>query len=170
MQDTTHYLKFYDAERYLLEDVGTHFREVGTLDPADFYMLFIWKANRAKNNHRDRLKRKAGTFQEAVSQIASALYTTSQQRERLRILMMDWGFKLPTATAILAILYPVEFTVYDERVCKELGIPCRPDQSHSDVLWADYEKFRQSVIDATPPIFPCGIKIVFFGLAHFARL
>ncbi len=38
----------------------------------------------------------------------------------MRILIEDHTFQLPTASAILAVLYPNDFTVYDIRVCEEL--------------------------------------------------
>lgn len=46
------YLKYYDVEKYLLEEVGKRFRETGELEPADFYTILIWKAERAKNRHK----------------------------------------------------------------------------------------------------------------------
>jgi len=144
MTDRIGYLKFYDDEEYLLE-VGERFRENGKIDAADFYMLLIWKANRAKNYHRDRLKDKSGTFQAAVQNIASELFASTEQKQRLQILMEKWGFALPTATAILTILYPDDFTVYDWRVCGEVGRPYRPWLG-----WDEYEQFKKAVIDETP--------------------
>jgi hypothetical protein len=152
MQGREDYLKFYDDERYLLEEVGAAFRATGALDPADFYMVLVWKANRAKNYARERLKKIAnGTFAEAVSRIAKSLYSTAGQKDRLRILIVDWEFSLPTATAILSLLYPDEFTVYDTLVCGEINHRYRPYLSFSDALWKGYEEFRQKVIAATPP-------------------
>jgi len=123
MHDSIDYLQFYDDERYLL-GVGDHFRKTGKLEAADLYMLFAWKANRAKNYHKNRLKKRAcsGSFAGAVSEIAVTLHSTPGQKERHQLLMGKWGFALPTATAILTILYPNEFTVYDYRVCGVLGI------------------------------------------------
>jgi hypothetical protein len=150
MSETADYLKFYDDEGYLL-GVGKSFRETGHIEPADFYMLLIWKANRAKNRHRDRLKRLAdGSFPDAVSEIASALHAIVERKQRLRILMEKWEFALPTATAILTLLYPDEFTVYDYRVCDEVDLPYRPQLCFSDELWRRYEEFQAAVIGATP--------------------
>jgi len=42
------------------------------------------------------------------------------KKEKLTYLLEDWEFRLPMASAILAILYPNNFTVYDIRVCKTL--------------------------------------------------
>jgi hypothetical protein len=146
----TDYLKFYDDERYLFEEVGPHFREAGIIEPADFYMILIWKAERGKNKNRDRLKKQAGSFQSAVSLIASELHKTPEQDKRLQVLMDQWGFYIPTATAILTILYPEEFTVYDVLVCREVGCDYKPWREFSPGLWGDYEQFRDAVISKTP--------------------
>ena len=53
------YGKFYYLERYLLEEVGPRFRSSGILEPIDLFMIFIWKANRAKTRVRDNLKNRA---------------------------------------------------------------------------------------------------------------
>jgi hypothetical protein len=149
MVDETDYRKFYDDEEYLLE-VGRRFRKTGNIDAADFYMLLIWKANRAKNYHRDRLKHKSGSFQAAVSDIASEIFTNTERKVRLQILMEKWVFALPTATAILALLYPDDFTVYDWRVCGEVGRTYKPWLGFSAKLWNEYEQFIEAVIDETP--------------------
>jgi len=87
--------KFYHLERYLLEEVGPRFRSSGTIDPIDLFIIFVWKANRAKTRVRDNLKRRAnGSFSEAASKIASALSAAKDQKERLGILMQDWGLRL----------------------------------------------------------------------------
>jgi hypothetical protein len=149
--DDRNYLKFYDDESYLMGEVADRFHKAGgTIEPADFYMLLIWKSNRAKNYQRDRLKHKAGSFQKAVSEIASALKSSVERRERLRILIQDWEFSLPAATAILTILYPTEFTVYDYRVCDEIDHKYRPYLCFSDSLWAEYEEFHRKVENEPP--------------------
>ncbi len=61
-------------------------------------MIFIWKANRAKTKVRDRLKSRAGTFDKAVARIAASLTAAKDNKERLRILMQDWGLKLSSHT------------------------------------------------------------------------
>src|SRR5580658_5243436 len=118
--DQIDFRKYYDDENYLLEDVGRPFRKTGMIDPPDFYMVLIWKAERAKNRHKKRLKDIAGTFEKAVHDIASELHQSNEHRHRLEVLMKQWGFLLPTSSAILTILYPDDFTVYDWRVCDEL--------------------------------------------------
>jgi hypothetical protein len=150
--DDTDYRKFYGHEKYLIDEVGPRFRETGKLKPADFYTLLIWKAERAKNLHKKRLTELAGSYEKAVHKIASELRKITNDKDRLEILMRNWRFSLPTASAILTVLYPSVFTVYDWRVCDEVGIDYEPwcSRSFSDALWSHYESFKQAVIDQSP--------------------
>lgn len=146
------YLRYYDLEKYLFDEVGTKFCREGTLDPVDFYMILIWKSNRAKNKTRDRLARSAGSFAEAVSQISASIYKADEPKERLKILMSSrWKFRLPIATAILTVLYPMEFTIYDARICEELPAFKRlGDQPFSDGMWERYWEFKLGVGASAP--------------------
>ncbi|MGE5770707.1 MAG: hypothetical protein ACM3Z4_01460 [Hyphomicrobiales bacterium] len=152
MADATDYRKFYNLEEYLLGEVGPRFRTSGIIRPIDMFMIFIWKANRAKTKYKDNLKKRAdGNFSDAVTKIAAALSATKDRKERLAILMRDWGFRLPMASAILTALYPIDFTVYDTRVCKMLGLDYRPWLPFSENLWIEYERYREAVRTNTPP-------------------
>jgi hypothetical protein len=157
--DNTDYLKFYDDEQYLLGEVRKRFQETAKIEPADFYTILIWKAARAKSRHKKRLTRIGGSFGSAVAQIASELHKSASDKGRLELLMNKWWFLLPTATAILTILYPEVFTVYDWRVCEEVGCDYEPwcSRDFSDALWSHYESFKQAVIDY--PHFPGNLSL-----------
>ena len=49
------YLKIYDLERYICEDVHKKFHKNGRLDAFDFFCILIWKSNRNKSDHAKRL-------------------------------------------------------------------------------------------------------------------
>jgi hypothetical protein len=66
-------------------------------------------------------------------------------------LLTEWGFRLPTASAILAALYPEEFTVYDIRVCTVLGaFHHLGDQKWSPEMWRRYQQFVGAIRAAAP--------------------
>src|SRR6266536_3293414 len=66
-------------------------------------------------------------------------------------LWSEWGLRLPTASAVLAILYPDEFTVYDYRVCAQLDdFYNLATLSKFDVVWRRYQQFRDRVRETTP--------------------
>ena len=129
------YLKLYDLERYLFEVVRPSFQRDSELTAFDFFCIIIWKANRAKSEVAKRLIRhhgKGGTDLDAViGDLTHQIHAArDDEKERMRILIKDWGFRLPMASAILTVLYPEIFTVYDKRVCGELGkYHCVQDRS-----------------------------------------
>lgn len=111
------YTKYYDLEKYLFQDVTKKFQKNGYLEGFDFYLILIWKANRAK--HRNALKiinkAKNKTFDEGVEILTQQIFNAKSDLVKIKILF-DWEFRVPTASAILTVLYPNKFTVYDYRV------------------------------------------------------
>lgn len=146
------YRKFYDLEQYLFTEVGPGFREHGTLSPIDFYLILAWKSNRAKNITKNRLAAKrSGGFEQACREISGELSSASSPEERLAVLMKEWNFQLPTATAILTILYPEYFTIYDVRVCRELGdFSNLINLKFSTKLWNKLQAYNRAVQAASP--------------------
>jgi hypothetical protein len=154
--DMIDYRKYYSLEDYIFDEVGPRFRKTGHIDPADFYLILIWKAERAKTRHKRRLAKTAGSFAAAVKEVAASLHAAPAPGARLKLLMDKWQFLLPTASAILTVLYPEEFTIYDWRVCDELGgfHEIAKRRVFSDelwpVFWADYQHFMKAVKAAAP--------------------
>jgi hypothetical protein len=153
----TDFRKYYDVERYLFDEVGPLFRKEGTFRPEDLFLILIWKANRAKKRHLKRLiKISGGSYRVAVSMLSHDLSKARSPKARLQVLMATWKFRLPTATAILSVLYPDEFSVYDYRVCGELK---RMDKRNdfrklanwsSKSAWAGYLDFLDAVRKSAP--------------------
>src|SRR5262249_3079915 len=137
--------------RYLFNEVGPRFRSSGVIEPVDLFMIFVWNTNtRAKTIIRNKLKKLAhGSFSEAAAQIAGALLSTEERKERLAVRMCSWKLRLPTASAVLTVLYPDDFTVYDQRVCKMLDMQYRT-KPFSETLWSHYKKYKDAVCRNTP--------------------
>ena len=59
---------------------------------------------------------------------------------------------MPTASAILTVLYPDEFTIYDIRVCQILkDFHNLVNLSKFERVWAGYQAFKSKVQEAAPP-------------------
>lgn len=151
------YQKYYDLDNILFPEISANFVRSGELSAEHFWFILIWKANRAKNYAKIRLTRDS-TLQASVARIASTLHAASCGKDRLNILMREWGFSLPTASAILSVLYPNEFTVFDVRVCdslRSLGVSTdfKPlaTQQFSDIFWERYCEFIDAVKANSPP-------------------
>jgi hypothetical protein len=149
--------QFYDLESYLFDAVHSHFEKYGELSAFDFFCIIIWKANRAKSRIAKRLlERGYKDLDTAVRELTRGLAPQSPAKERLQYLVRKWGFYLPIASAILAVLYPDEFTIYDTRVCDTLKEICGKEfhylgnLTNPDRLWKGYEDFRQQVKESAP--------------------
>ncbi len=111
MKDLKQYLKFYSPENYLFDEVSRSFQEKGYLTPEEFFMIVIWKSNRAKTKVRQGIIESGKTIRDITSNIALA--KTSKQK--LEILTGITGIGIPIASAILAVCYPNDFTIADYR-------------------------------------------------------
>lgn len=150
---TKDYAKLYDLEGYLFDIVSKRFSVGDDVTPFDFFCIVIWKANRAKSKIASRLlaKNKHGDLREAVSELVQAIRLAETAENRLRVLIVEWKLRLPMASAILTVFYPDDFTVYDVRVCQQLGRPCDlQDKTRFETIWDGYGQYLAAV-KATAP-------------------
>ncbi len=82
----------------------------------------------------------------AVDVLMKSISTQNDMKSRLRVIMEDWGFRLPMASAILTVLFPTAFTIYDVRVCEMLEkFEDAQYKKPFDKLWNCYEEYIKSV-------------------------
>jgi hypothetical protein len=144
-------IAYYSPETRIFPAIAESFVDTGTLDPVAFYLILDWKAPRARTRHRSRLARIGGSFNAAVNQIAADLHGATGPEQQLELLLTKWGFRLPTASAILTVLYPEKFTIYDIRVCNALHAFHRlGGMKWSPAAWGEYQRFVGAVRDAAP--------------------
>ena len=115
------HIKYYNLEEYLFQDVGPRFRKTDTLSVEDFFCIVIWKANRAKTKIKKRLSAKS-TLSGSVKELANDIVCSNNPEGKLEVMVKKWKFGLPMATAVLTVLYPEDFTVYDYRVREQLKL------------------------------------------------
>jgi hypothetical protein len=146
------YRKLYDLEKYLFEEVSKRFHGAGYLNAFDFFCIIIWKANRSKSKIAKRLLSKGySNLESAVVDLTKSLANANDDKGRMKILIIDWELRLPMASAILTVLYPTSFTVYDSRVCEVIGgLHNLQYQKNIDYLWSHYESFTAAVNKAAP--------------------
>jgi hypothetical protein len=155
--------KYYNLEEYLFTEVAGKFKLNSTLSVEDFFCIIIWRAERSKSICAARLKKGRKSLLDAVNSLMDAIVKANSAKEKLRVLLSDeWGFSLPTASAILTVLYQNEFTVYDFRVCdaleqnkkgargrfKSLG-----SRANFERPWDEYTDYLKSVKAVVPDNF-----------------
>ncbi len=146
------YQIYYNLESYLFETVHSAFRRDGCVSAFDFFCIVVWKANRAKSKIAAKLLSKGhNDLDSAVCELSKGISQESTSRGKLRYLLEDWGFRLPMGSAILTVLYPGEFTVYDTRVCAELGeFANLTSVRQFEHLWLGCERFVERVREQAP--------------------
>lgn len=116
------YLKYYFLENYLFNEIKINFHKRGYLIPKEFFCIVIWKANRAKSKIKSKILEKRGGLDSNIKKITGQIHKTRNNEEKLRILLKEWNFALPMATAILTVLYPNNFSIYDIRIRSQLDM------------------------------------------------
>lgn len=148
------FLQYYDLEGYLFNTVSTRYTQNKTLKAFDFFCIVIWKANRAKSKIAQRLLAHGdghANLELAVNSLLTAISDAQDNLIRLSILINDWGIRLPMASAILAVLYPEDFTVYDIRVCNVLNdFDDAQHKTNFDELWKRYSAYVVAVRNSAP--------------------
>src|SRR4051812_18770519 len=103
-------VRYYNLESYLLTEVRNRFNSEGSIGAFDFFSIVIWKANRAKSRIAKRLLRVDQQHRTAlepiVRDLTHSLHKALDGESRLRLLIDQWGFMLPMASAILSVLWP----------------------------------------------------------------
>jgi hypothetical protein len=142
------FLGYYGREKFLFEIVRPRFQQQHYLDSFDFFTIVIWKANRAKTKIAQRLLKKGKNLNHVVRKITAEIYKAPNSEKKLEILI-DEGFLLPMASAILTVLYPDDFTIYDWRVCESLNDFSSLSAGKKNI-WRDYSRFVEAVKKNTP--------------------
>ena len=141
------YRRYYDLESYLFDEVGPRYRELGRLSAYDFFCIVIWKGSNLKSRIRALLRAKAKTrdLNAVVEQVTRELWNKQSAKDKMRYLMEDWRFRLPMSSAILTVLQPNDFTVYDKRVAEMVKGPDLRGIVWSDSLWNKYLEYKEKV-------------------------
>ena len=146
-------LIYYDLERYLFEVVHRRFHRQGHLLAFDLFSIVVWKSNRSKSKIAKKLLKKVerGNLDKAARLLTQGVFDAGTLKDKFKVLFEDWRIPLPMTSAILTVLYPEVFTVYDRRVCDQLGDHHRLlNLSNLDNLWSRYTTFMDDVRATAP--------------------
>jgi len=155
---SSQFLSLYHLEDYLFSSVGPWFRSFHRLSAYDLFCIVIWKANRSKSlTARRLLSLNPGlSLDEIVEEMGNQIARASDRRSQMEVLWKNYRMKLPMASAILTVLYPDDFTVFDVRAQASLGMGdelLKPSNSTSfERVWGAYEVFEQRVRAAHPQL------------------
>jgi hypothetical protein len=152
------YLKLYDLEKYLFDVVRVNFERERRLSAFDFFCIIIWKASRAKSMIAKKLLERDGNrrrdLDAIVGDMTKSLAESESEKEKMRILIEKWGIRLPIASAILSVLWPDQFTIYDDKVCEQLGGDYKTvkDKARFEDVWNGYNRYLDAVKNMVPEV------------------
>ncbi len=145
------YNEYANLSSYLFNTVQPRFAAQGWLDAFDFFSIVIWKANRSKSKIAKRLSDNGKlSLEGSVKALTQEISRAQSPKERLQILRTK-HFRMPMASAILTVLYPDEFTIYDIRMRNALGIPkLNFPFKNFELVWTRYQNYKTQVENNTP--------------------
>lgn len=160
------YLKYYWLEKKFFPEVYNFFHEKGYITPEHFFSIVVWKSIRPRKLIKHGLLRNGETINNAVHNLSKKIFKAKSKEEKLEILLgnkekkqpKQKGFQLAMASAVLTILYPEEFTIYDRRVRSQLINPQNRIKNYSDITSSQkvVEKYFHEYI---PQVLKLGGKI-----------
>ncbi len=108
------YIRKYYVEEVLFRDIGPKAKARGFLEFMEFLKIGLWKSVRQKNRY---LKNKA-----IVEKITKEAFLEQDEMKKMQILCDNLeGVDIPTASAILSIVYPEKYPVIDIRCLQTLA-------------------------------------------------
>lgn len=138
IKDAERYLALYNVEDYLFKVVGPKIRARGFILFDEFYQIGMWKSARQKQNY---LKNK-----DTVEDISKRAFLEKDELLKLEIFRELKGVGIPTASAILTIVFPEQYAVIDIRciqMLREKGISIK--ETISNKRWLEYLKIMRDI-------------------------
>lgn len=159
------YLKYYWLEKSFFPEVYNFFHKKGYITPEHFFSIVVWKSIRPRKLIKHGLLRNGKTINNTVHNLSKKIFKANSKEERLEILIGNGrknkkqnGFQLAMASAILTVLYPKDFTVYDFRVRSQLIDQEKKVNKYTDITGSQkvVEKYFHQYI---PQVLKLGRKI-----------
>ncbi len=116
------YIKFYWLETEFFPEIYKFFHKEHYLIPEHFFSIIIWKRNASKTIIKRGLLTGGLSLDTAIQNLTEEIFKANK-KEKLNILLKRKGFQLAIASALLTVLYPDDFTIYDIRVRGQLNYP-----------------------------------------------
>ena len=150
------YIELYNEEKVLFTEVGPLAKQRGYLLFNEFYQICMWKSRRPKQKY---LKNK-----QMVEDITRKAFKENDESKKIGLLCRLKGIAIPTASAILTVVFPEKYAVIDVRcieILRDLGYDfgktINPD------VWVKYVQVMREIADEND-ITPRQLDMAFFAM------
>lgn len=156
-------LELSDRERWLFDVVSHRVSEANRYDKEDFLSVCEWKSVRTKSLVRTNSP-------EAIAE-ATTIAFTSPLWLQVPILCALRGVSVPTASALLTIWNPNQYTVYDFRVRNSLGLltHARLEGVDIDLVCSSYQTYLRLARDLAGDL-TCSLRTLDKALWMYDKL
>lgn len=140
------YISLYSIENYLYEKVGVNAKKRGFLKFSEFFDICMWKSSRPKKRY---LKNK-----DLVEKVTQKAFLESDETKKIKLLCTLEGVAIPTASALLSVVYPKKYPIIDIRCLEQLNnLGYEISKYISEKVWIKYLEIMRSLAtqsDKTP--------------------
>ena len=106
------YIELYDTENYLFKVIGPAVRKRGYFLFDEFYKICMWKSARQKQRYIEN--------KDSIEKISWAVFEEKDETKKMEFLCKLKGVSIPTASALLSVVYPEKYAVIDIRCLETL--------------------------------------------------
>ena len=152
------YLRCYWLEKDFFPEIYKYFHEEKTLTSEQFFSIIAWKSIRPRKRIKQGLLATSKSLNDAVKDLAVEIYSAKEKEQKLEIVLKRPGFQLAMASAILTVLYPDIFTVYDIRVRGQLRDPENYERIYPDITYTA-DRIRRYFDEYIPQVLQRGREI-----------
>lgn len=125
------YIELYNTENYLFTVVGPRVKARGYFLFDEFYKICMWKSARQKQRY---IKNK-----DSIEKISKEAFSEKDEKRKMETLCLLDGVSIPTASALLTIVYPESYAVIDIRCLEMLKkMNCDFGKYPSLNIWLEY--------------------------------
>lgn len=141
IENKKEYLKYYNTEELLFSKdesigIGMKIKKRGHLLFKEFYFICMWKSPRPKKLYESEKNKKN------VEYITKEAFKINDEKDKILKLCELDGVQIPTASAILSVVFPEKYAVIDIRVLSILNefklIKYEEQQSITPKMWVEY--------------------------------
>lgn len=105
------YIEMYDTERFLFSVVGELAKKRRFLLFDEFYRICMWKSARQKQRYISN--------KNTVEEITKDAFQEKNEEKKIQLLCSMRGVGVPTASALLTVVFPKQYAIIDIR-CIEM--------------------------------------------------
>ncbi len=130
------YIEIY-GEGYLFNVIGPRVKKRGYFKFSEFYDICMWKSARQKQRYIQN--------RDIIEEISKKAFAEKDERRKMKILSKNLdGVGIPTASALLTVVYPESYAVIDIRCLEMLRkMNCNINKYPSLNIWGKYLKIMR---------------------------